>query len=464
MLNPAAEKIRRRIVLLTRGSEDWWRSLKSAPDGVGSLLSGSATSWHVLKPVAPTVEERNESFDKSRRHFATLLGLEGGEKSSPPDIDAKLYDQILLLQMAALASLESVPVKGDSGILEFVLNRERRFWVYSMQSRNLDPILLRGIGQCMAALTLGGGAASESQAMEVVDQIPELKDQPFAVRSNVIRLLHDMYPGRKWIEPILPDLLGEQLVAEEFNPIVEEIVFGPPDTATVSDGKVAELEGSNEGLLRELEARDAEVTRLENQFRELKLRMFDQLLDQVETTKLPDQSSEIFAAVLFLDLKGFSKMPGDEQEQKVQIVRQHASGILATSAIRPTYTNTWGDAIVAVFIDPNESLHFALRLQSLLEHDQLPARIGMGYGKVNLAFDSLLNTQEAKGPVMSEAARLEPMADPYKILVTEALRFCPRISVSKFVFIKESRPLKKSFGSAVAGQMINCFSVRKRTD
>jgi hypothetical protein len=29
-------------------------------------------------------------------------------------------------------------------------------------------------------------------------------------------LLHETYPGTKWIEPILPDLLGEHLIQVEF--------------------------------------------------------------------------------------------------------------------------------------------------------------------------------------------------------------------------------------------------------
>jgi hypothetical protein len=28
-------------------------------------------------------------------------------------------------------------------------------------------------------------------------------------------MLHELYPGERWIEPILPDLLGEHLCQEE---------------------------------------------------------------------------------------------------------------------------------------------------------------------------------------------------------------------------------------------------------
>jgi hypothetical protein len=45
----------------------------------------------------------------------------------------------------------------------------------------------------------------------------------------VVRLLHDSYPGEKWIEPVQPDLLGEHLVEKELDAEENEIfnlVFG----------------------------------------------------------------------------------------------------------------------------------------------------------------------------------------------------------------------------------------------
>jgi hypothetical protein len=40
----------------------------------------------------------------------------------------RAFDRALLLHMAALASIEGIAVKGDQGVLDHALDRERRFW------------------------------------------------------------------------------------------------------------------------------------------------------------------------------------------------------------------------------------------------------------------------------------------------------------------------------------------------
>jgi hypothetical protein len=51
------------------------------------------------------------------------------------------------------------------------------------------------------------------------------------VRRAVAALLHDAYPGSQWIEPMLPDLLGEHLVQVELGKddgTLLDLVFGCP--------------------------------------------------------------------------------------------------------------------------------------------------------------------------------------------------------------------------------------------
>jgi len=85
------------------------------------------------------------------------------------------------------------------------------------KEKGLPKTIERGISQAMAAITLGGGVANESEALSLVEKIPFLTGQTRDVLIGVVGLLHDAYPADKWIEPILPDLLGEHLVQVELD-------------------------------------------------------------------------------------------------------------------------------------------------------------------------------------------------------------------------------------------------------
>jgi len=48
--------------------------------------------------------------------------------------------------------------------------------------------------------------------------------------TGVARLLHECYPGERWIEPLQPDLLGEHLAQRELEKGADELfdlVLGP---------------------------------------------------------------------------------------------------------------------------------------------------------------------------------------------------------------------------------------------
>lgn len=217
-----------RIVLLARAPDDWWTLLKGEGYGIGELLSGPATRWHALAPLAVSPEFGRESYLKAAAHFSELL--EKPTPARPPDeIEDLHFERVLLLHMAALASVEGVQVEGEDGILDYVLRRERRFWTTNAQTRGIPQVLHEAIGQAMAVLTLGGGATSKRNANQVLRKVPLLKDQPPAVLNAISQLLHSTYPGEKWIEPLLPDLLGEYLVQMEMERDTNhllDIVFG----------------------------------------------------------------------------------------------------------------------------------------------------------------------------------------------------------------------------------------------
>jgi hypothetical protein len=127
--------------------------------------------------------------------------------------------------MTALAAVDGVEVKhGDQSILDYVLRRERRFWSFQTEANALLTGLEDGLAQAMAVITLGGGAIDRRHARDILREIPLLRDHSEIELRGIATILHETYPGQKWIEPILPDLLGEHFI---------QVELGKDDTGTL---------------------------------------------------------------------------------------------------------------------------------------------------------------------------------------------------------------------------------------
>jgi hypothetical protein len=218
-----------RLLLLARAALDWWEQLKSERDGVGELVSGPATARYSLQPLADTVEARADSYDIAAKAFSKYLQTAPAE--TPDDLKAEYFQRVLLLHMKALIDMEGEEkVKGEDGILDRILAREKKFWLTRVGDHGIEPKIVPGIGRAMAAITLGGGVQGDDEAIEVLRGLQFFADQPAAVLTGVARLLHECYPGERWIEPIQPDLLGEHLVQRELEQGADELldlVLGP---------------------------------------------------------------------------------------------------------------------------------------------------------------------------------------------------------------------------------------------
>lgn len=231
--------IKLRVVLLARGHDDWWLQLRRAPDGVGELVKGPKSAAVELCPLATDAAARRESFLQAARHFARLLGA---AVPPVPDIDweAGHFQQVLLLHVMALGAVEGVDVtqtewpKEHASILDWVIDREVRLWEKMAKARDLPKDIWPAIELVMAVISLGGGAPMRETAMEVARRIPLLRGQPESVLSSLVGLLHEAYPGRKWIEKLQPDLLTEHLQQTRLWPhpdyeLFYDMVFGRRD-------------------------------------------------------------------------------------------------------------------------------------------------------------------------------------------------------------------------------------------
>ena len=84
--------------------------------------------------------------------------------------------------------------------------------------------------------TLIGGASTQARALIHLAKLPSFKDQAQATREAAAELLHECYPGTRWIEPVQPDLLGEELVGAEASDEIFTIVFDAGDEVGDASG------------------------------------------------------------------------------------------------------------------------------------------------------------------------------------------------------------------------------------
>jgi tetratricopeptide (TPR) repeat protein len=211
-----------RIVLLARRQADWWDNLSRQDHEVEHLL-GSSPSPRGITPLIPRdLEERRQAFRVAVEGFARQLhqGIPAGLRD--PDLSGRNFDRALYLHMAALAALQGKRIETAEAALKEILDHERRFWNRLVEDevsdRSLARVFQEAITSSVAALTLIRGAADQQQAKTLLDRV--LRSFPLQPHhpGTILRMLRGLYgadgQGERYLEPLQPDLLGEQLVAE----------------------------------------------------------------------------------------------------------------------------------------------------------------------------------------------------------------------------------------------------------
>jgi len=230
-----------RLLLLARGARDWWTRLKSEGGGIGEFLQGPSTAVRALRPLAPSSEEKRVSYRIAATAFSKAL--DKPVPAEPPEnLDAPFFDRVLLLHMSALVKMDGQATSSEEGILDFMLFRERRFWERRVPDWHLPPTVVPGLGRALALITLAGGAATETAAVEELRKLRFFADREHDVLISVVRLLRECYPGRLWIEPLQPDTLGQHLYRRELEDGADELLT----IATgldAADGDADEIEG-----------------------------------------------------------------------------------------------------------------------------------------------------------------------------------------------------------------------------
>lgn len=141
-------------------------------------------------------------------------------------------------------------------------------------------------------------------------------------------------------------------------------------------------------------------------------------------------------AMLFGDIKGFSKLT----EEQIPIFVTHILGtigrVLESYGDKVLFRNTWGDGIYVVLSDTVVAARCALELQTALAKveldkyrlpDTLTLRLGGHYGPVFEMTDPVVGVTGYFGAHVSRTARIEPVTPPGEVYVTE--QFAARLAL-----------------------------------
>jgi len=132
--------------------------------------------------------------------------------------------------------------------------------------------------------------------------------------------------------------------------------------------------------------------------------------------------------MLFADMVGYSRLREHETPQFFVHFLGAIEREIDASRDRPVFGNTWGDGLYLVFEDVAHGADFALRLRDAIARIEwrktgLPAdmniRVGMHTGPVFRTLDPIIKQENFFGSHVTRAARIEPVAAPGSVYVSE---------------------------------------------
>jgi len=147
------------------------------------------------------------------------------------------------------------------------------------------------------------------------------------------------------------------------------------------------------------------------------------------STNTPERATpRVLRAMLFGDVRGFSKLREAQLPVFVDNVLGRFARVLARHAASIEFRNTWGDGLYVVMKDAASAAKCALDLQAEVsalsaESVGLPAdmglRLGVHFGPVFPVHDPVMRAPGFMGAHVSRTARLEPVTPEGAVYVTE---------------------------------------------
>jgi class 3 adenylate cyclase len=133
-------------------------------------------------------------------------------------------------------------------------------------------------------------------------------------------------------------------------------------------------------------------------------------------------------AFLFADAVSYSSLNAEETRRYwTRLLPQTAAAVLKAHAGSIVLRKTWGDSVHAVFRSASTAAQAALEIQDATarlregfgQDRRLIFRMALHYGPADHGIDPVEDTPSVFGPQLSFAARIEPVAPPGGIFVTE---------------------------------------------
>lgn len=226
---PTGRKLR--LLLLARSAGDWWSDLAatrgSDTDGVSdearakarAIVPGPGVGEPIeAGPLAAEAQERLgvfkrafDAFKKQISHAAPLPPM--------PDLSGDDFRSVLMIHMAALAAVDGRSIANARELLEATLQRERVAWQRALVAPSLRMVSADDVRQAVALFTLTDGAPNRAAAAEIIARAPRLQRASWALLEDLTNVFGRLYPSARTddqrdrpIEPLRPDLLGEELV------------------------------------------------------------------------------------------------------------------------------------------------------------------------------------------------------------------------------------------------------------
>jgi class 3 adenylate cyclase len=146
-----------------------------------------------------------------------------------------------------------------------------------------------------------------------------------------------------------------------------------------------------------------------------------------DTGESPAHNNEI--AILFADFAGYSKLNELDYGIFRERILRPIAGILNACGPALLHRNTWGDGLYLVFDDCVVAARCALEIRDFIAAVdwaelglslRLAVRIGGHVGPLRIAEDPITRQPSFSGPHVVRAARIEPIAPPGEVFVTEA--------------------------------------------
>jgi class 3 adenylate cyclase len=137
----------------------------------------------------------------------------------------------------------------------------------------------------------------------------------------------------------------------------------------------------------------------------------------------------VVRSMLMGDIRGYSKLNDKQLLTFSSLLLDTFSDVLSRYDSSIEYRNTWGDALFVVLSDPVVAARCGLDLQDALSAlklreadlpDHLALRLSGHVGPVFPMVDPVLHQSSFFGSHITRAARMEPVATPGALVVTEA--------------------------------------------